>query len=106
MKTIEEIRELMKVDKSLNFETKETKNDSDFRNKIFNCFSNIGLVLGLIVFTFTIGIIFGIVTFAVFGFVKMKNLILKLTKKQEKIAENQDLNPVQDVVSDNIVDNG
>ena len=78
MRSMEEIRQLLNVppvqNKSLN-------------DKLFGWFSSIGLILGLVVYILTLGIIFGLITFTWWGVQKLRATFQKKENKQSNTSE-------------------
>lgn len=78
MLPIEEIRKIVGVtppqNKSLN-------------EKLLGWFSSVGLILGLIVYTITLGIIFGFITFTWWGAQKLRATFQKKKDKQSNTSE-------------------
>lgn len=61
-----------------------------FKDTMFDLYSNIGLVLGFIVFMFTLGVIIGFVTYSVVGVKQMLDKINKTFPKAKKGPIKQD----------------
>ena len=78
MRSMEEIRQLLNVppvqNKSLN-------------DKLFGWFSSIGLILGLVVYILTLGIIFCLITFTWWGVQKLRATFQKKENKQSNTSE-------------------
>lgn len=70
--TIEEVRNYVKP-----------KNKKCFKDVIFDLYSNVGLIVGFIIFMFSIGILFGFITYSVVGFMQMKNKINNSIKSKK-----------------------
>lgn len=78
MRSMEEIRQIIGVPPVQN----KSVND-----KLFGWFSSIGLILGLVLYTVTLGIIFGFITFTYWGVQKMRATFRKLKNKQSNTSE-------------------
>ena len=83
MMPIEEIRKIVKND----YKPENNK----LNEKLFNLFSSVGLILGLIIYIFSFGILFGFVVFLVWGFKKMIGTIKNICKKGNNITKNDDI---------------
>lgn len=82
MRPIEEIRELIKAKPIY----KQSLND-----KLFGWFSSIGLILGLVVYTITLGIIFGFITFTYWGVQKMITTFRKSKNNKQSNTSESDI---------------
>ena len=89
MRSMEEIRQIIGVppiqNKSLN-------------DKLFGWFSSIGLILGLVLYTVTLGIIFGFITFTYWGVLKILATFRKLKNKQSNTSEAATNNSESDII--------
>ena len=72
---IEEIRELVKENGKVHIE------ESRPTDKLFKLFSTVGLVLGLVVYMCTFGILFGFIVFFLWGAKKMALAVRRIFKK-------------------------
>lgn len=82
MRPMEEIRQIIGVQPVQN----KTLNE-----KLFGWFSSAGLILGLVVYTITLGIIFGFITFTYWGVQKMLSTFRKLKNNKEDNTSDADI---------------
>ena len=59
-----------------------------FRDVMFDLYSNIGLILGFIVFMLTLGVVFGFITYSAVGIRQMVNKIKTCLPKPKVKAKN------------------
>lgn len=100
--TIEEIREYAqnKTEPSepIIFEPSIKKEKRPLRDRLNDIYSNVGLLLGLIVFACTLGIVLGFITYAIIGVKTMIRKIGNSAHKKDEIIDGSCETPEQNLL--------